>query len=165
MKQQHKSNISENIKHNDLAELVKTTFSVDEYKSKLGEDDNVIVCAFVVMDIEPAQELSQFLETGHEALDIDVSTGPNEDGHYTVYVEIDRDSKAFSRIDAIIEDVKRADNNFSSPTFTSYENKSPQEWNEQNFSNSVITSSYDYVLKHNPEAQQIKERINFLQKY
>ena len=85
MKQQY--NLKENIKHNDLAELINTTFSVDQYKSKLGEDENIIVIAFVVMDLDPAQELSQFLETGHDAFDIDVSTGPNEDGHYSVYVE------------------------------------------------------------------------------
>ena len=60
--QQHKSNISENIKHNDLAGLINATFSIDQYKSKLGNDENVIVIAFIVMDIEPAQELSQFLE-------------------------------------------------------------------------------------------------------
>ena len=48
MKQQY--NLKENIKHNDLAELVNTTFSVDQYKSKLGEDENIIVIAFVVMD-------------------------------------------------------------------------------------------------------------------
>lgn len=163
MKQQY--NLKENIKHNDLAELINTTFSVDQYKSKLGEDENIIVIAFVVMDLDPAQELSQFLETGHDAFDIDVSTGPNEDGHYSVYVEIERDSKAFTRIDDIVKDIERADNNFKSPTFTSYENKAPQPWNEENFNNSVITSSYDYVLKHNPEAQEIKERINFLKKY
>ncbi len=159
------SNLNENIKHNDLSELVNPIISVDQYKSKLGEDENIIVIAFVVMDMEPAQELSQFLETGHDAFDIDVSTGPNKDGHYTVYVEIERNSSSFETINNIVKDVERADNSFMDIKFTSYENKAPQSWSEDNFNNSVITSSYDYVLKHNPEAKQISERINFLKKY
>ncbi len=165
MMQQHKSNISENIKHNDLAGLVNPTFSVDQYKSKLGDDENVIVVAFVVMDLEPAQELSQFLETGHDVIDIDVSTGPNEDGHYSVFVEINRDSKAFECLDAIVKDVQRSNTELTNPQFTSYEDKSPRDWNEENFTNNVIIDSYSYVLKHNPEAKQIKERIDFLRKY
>ena len=165
MMQQHKSNISENIKHNDLAGLVKQVFSVDQYKSKLGEDENVIVIAFIVMDQEPAQELSQFLETGHDVLDIDVSTGPNEDGHYSVFVEIERDTKSFEKINVIINDVKRADTEITNPQFTSYEDKSPRNWNEENYTKNVINNSYDYVLKHNPEAKAISERINFLKKY
>ena len=159
------SNLKENIHHNDLSDLVNTTISVDQYKSKLGEDENIVVVAFVVMDIEPAQELSQFLETGHEAFDIDVSTGPNADGHYSVYVEIERNSSSFETINNIVKDVSRADNSFTDIKFTSYENKAPQSWNEENFNNSIITSSYDYVMKHNPEAKQISERINFLRKY
>jgi len=159
------SNLKENISHNDLSNLVNSTISVDQYKSKLGEDENIIVIAFIVMDIEPAQELSQFLETGHDTFDIDVSTGPNADGHYSVYVEINRDSNAWDSINNIVKDVERADNNFTDVKFTSYENKAPQSWNEENFNNSIITSSYDYVMKHNPEAKQISERINFLRKY
>ena len=159
------SNLKENISHNDLSNLVNTTISVDQYKSKLGEDENIIVIAFIVMDIEPAQELSQFLETGHDTFDIDVSTGPNTDGHYSVYVEINRDSNAWNSINNIVKDVSRADNSFTDIKFTSYENKAPQSWNEENFNNSIITSSYDYVMKHNPEAKAISERINFLKKY
>lgn len=164
-KTMQQSNLKENIHHNDLSDLVNTTISVDQYKSKLGEDENIVVVAFVVMDIEPAQELSQFLETGHEAFDIDVSTGPNADGHYSVYVEIERNSSSFETINNIVKDVSRADNSFTDIKFTSYENKAPQSWNEENFNNSIITSSYDYVMKHNPEAKQISERINFLKKY
>ena len=163
--QQHKSNISENIKHNDLAGLINATFSIDQYKSKLGNDENVIVIAFIVMDIEPAQELSQFLETGHDVIDIDVSTGPNEDGHYSVYVEIERDSQAFKKVNEIIADVRRADTELTKLQFTSYEDKSPRDWNEDNCIKNVITDSYTYVMKHNPEAKAISERINFLKKY
>lgn len=160
-----KKAVTENISHNDLSNLVNTTFSVDQFKSKLGDDENIIVISFVVMDIEPAQELSQFLETGHDTFDIDVSTGPNKDGHYSVYVEINRDSNAWNSINNIVKDVQRADNSFTDVKFTSYETKVPQAWSEELFNASVITSSYDYVLKHNPEAKAISERINFLKKY
>ena len=49
--------------------------------------------------------------------------------------------------------------------FASYEQKQPQSFNQENFNNSVISSSYDYVLQHNPEAKAIAERMKFLNSY
>jgi len=160
-----KKPVTENIKHNDLVSLISTTFSIDQFKSKLGSDENVIVVAFKVLDQDPASDLSQFLETGHDVLDIDISTGPDEEGKYSVFVELERDSAAFEKIDAIIADVIRADNEFDNPRFTSYEVKVPKQWSKENFELGVISNSYDYVIKHNPGAKEIKERIKFLNDY
>lgn len=48
------------IQHNDLVDLINTTFSIDQYKSKVGKDENVVVVAFSVSDKQPADDLSQF---------------------------------------------------------------------------------------------------------
>ena len=78
------------IQNNDLIDLIKSTFSVDQYKSKIGDDKNVVVLAFEVKDADPAKDLSQFIETGHDCIDVDVSPGPDKDGNYKVFVELER---------------------------------------------------------------------------
>lgn len=164
---QTQEQVNENIKHNDLVDLISDTFSVDQYKSKLGNDENIVVVAFEIADADPAQDLSQFLETGHDAIDVDITPGPDADGRYKVFVEIERNSKLYDNVEKLVNDVKRVDNSLENKEifFTSYEHKEPQPWNKENFDASVITSSYDYVIKHKPEAAQIAERIKFLNKY
>lgn len=159
------SPINEGVEHNGLRDLVKTQISIDQYKSKVGKDENIIVVAFSVLDKDPAGDLSQFLETGVDAYDVDVSNGPDEEGYYSVFLEIDRNSKAWDTVSDIVKQVKNLDNNFEDVTFVSYENKTPQPLTQENFENSVIISSYDYVMKHNPDAKEINERIKFLKDY
>lgn len=159
--------IKESIKSNDLRALVSPLVSIDQYKSKVGEDKNVVVLAFKVQDKDPAQDLSQFIESGYvnKVVDVDVSTGPDKDGKYTVYVETTRNSDLYNTVGSILSDIQHVDEDVQKWMFTSYEDKSPREFTEENFSNSVICSSYDYVMKHNPEAKQVSERMKFLNDY
>ena len=54
--------INEGLKAGDLKDLVSKRFEVDKYKSKMGEDKNVCVLAFVVHGSEPAKDLERFAE-------------------------------------------------------------------------------------------------------
>jgi hypothetical protein len=153
------------IQNNDLIDLVQSTFSVDQYKSKIGDDKNVVVLAFEVKDADPAKDLSQFIETGHDCIDVDVSPGPDKDGNYKVFVELQRNSKLFDSIDNILKDITRVDESANSFMFNAYKSDMPSNWNRQNFESSVYSSSYDYEMATNPEAQEISERIKFLNKY
>ena len=153
------------IQNNDLIDLIQSTFSVDQYKSKIGDDKNVVVLAFEVKDADPAKDLSQFIETGHDCIDVDVSPGPDKDGNYKVFVELQRNSKLFDAIDNILTDITRIDESANNFMFNAYKSDMPSNWNRQNFESSVYSSSYDYEMATNPEAQEISERIKFLNKY
>ena len=153
------------IQHNDLVNLIEPVISIDQFKSKVGDDKNIVVLAFDVKDAEPAKDLSQFIETGHDTIDVDVSPGPNKDGFYKVFVELERNSKLFSNIDTILKDVKRVDNDISTFTFNAYKQDAPLDWNEGNFKTAVYSSSYDYTIATNPEAHVIAERMKFLNSY
>ncbi len=153
------------MQNNDLKDHVLATVSIDQFKSKLGKDENVVVVAIQVKDAEPAKDLSLFIEKGHDVVDVDTSPGPDDEGYYKVFVEISRDQKLYTNIEKILNDVKRADNSVDTIMFTSYNVKDPQPFNKENFSSSVIESSYDYTIATNPEAQAISERIKFLNSY
>jgi len=96
------------INFNDLENYVNSIFSIDGYKSKMGNDKEIAVIAFEVKDKDPAQDLMNFIEKGYPfVLDSDVSTGENYKGNYQVFVEIERDRKLPIRIDTILEDVSK----------------------------------------------------------
>lgn len=83
--------LNEGLKVGDLKDLVSPILSIDEFESKI--DPDAIVVAFITLSsIEtPAEDLSEFIETGkNEVLDTDVSPGPNSDGHYVLFVEFER---------------------------------------------------------------------------
>lgn len=157
--------INEAIQNNDLADLISAVVSIDQYKSKVGDDKEVVVVAFRIKDKDPAADLSQFLETGHSALDVDISPGPDVDGMYTVFLELERGAELYEKIDAILRDVQRVDNTIQNWQFNSYESDSVQPWSKEAFDQNVISNSYDYVIKHDENAKAISERIKFLNKY
>jgi len=166
--QSYQTNINEAVHHNDLRGLVSNVVSVDQYKSKIGEDKNIVVVAFEVDNKDAAADLSQFVETGHkDAIDVDVSVGASPDGKYTVFAEFNRGSFLFNLINAMLVDIQNIDADIEKWSFVAYKDESvlPQDWNEANFKNTVKTSSYEYVIAHDENAKAISERINFLNNY
>ena len=73
----------------DLRSLVYDIFEIDSFKSKMGEDKDIVVLSFSVKSQEPANDLMNFLEKGYPfVLDADVTSGEQPDGTYKVFVEM-----------------------------------------------------------------------------
>jgi hypothetical protein len=87
----YKRNLSEGLRSGDLVDYVSETFGVDRYKSKMGEDRDIVVLSFRVREKYPAIDLMEFIEKGYDfILDADVSAGEENDGQYQVFVELQR---------------------------------------------------------------------------
>ena len=100
--------LSESLQANDLRELVKNVFEVDNFKSKIGRDEDVVTLSFTVDQEDPAKDLEHFFEMGYSfILDADCSSGETDDGTYKVYVEIERTRHIADQIMEIIEGVKK----------------------------------------------------------
>lgn len=83
--------LNEGLRSQDLKDFVSDLFTVDQYKSKMGEDRDVVVLGFRVTEKHPASDLMEFLERGYKfILDADMSAGEEHDGQYQVFVEIER---------------------------------------------------------------------------
>lgn len=99
--------LNEGLRSGDLEHLVLPLLSIDEYKSKLGNDDQVIVVGFFVEDDDPAHDLSRFIEMGaNNILDSEPSPAPNEDGYYIVFIECTRDSNFPTTLLDILAEIK-----------------------------------------------------------
>lgn len=93
---------------NDLRSLVYDVFEIDSYKSKMGEDKDIVVLSFSVKSQEPANDLMNFLEKGYPfVLDSDVTSGEQPDGTYKVFVEMERGRDIPDQITEIVDGVKK----------------------------------------------------------
>lgn len=103
---QEHQDLFEGLEQGDLARLVHPKVHIDEFKSKMGDDADILVISFKVADKNPANDLMNFIERGYDwVLDADVSTGELEDGEYLVFVEMERTPKAAEQIVTLVDDI------------------------------------------------------------
>lgn len=102
--------LTEGLLAHDLDYLIMPLISIDEYQSKI-DDRKAIVVGIYVTDIDPAEELSSFIEKGVvPVLDTEVSPAPTEDGYYVVFVELDRNERFVKRILNIADSIANLTN-------------------------------------------------------
>jgi hypothetical protein len=96
----------ESLGFKDLDGLLKPTIHVDEFSSKMGDDDDIIVISFFVRDQQAARDLMMWFEKGYDfVLDADRSPGEIRPGRYLVYVEIRRRSTAGGNVEQLLDDL------------------------------------------------------------
>jgi len=96
----------ESLGFKDMDGLLKPTIHVDEFSSKMGDDDDVIVISFFVRDPQAAKDLMMWFEKGYDfVLDADRSPGEIRPGRYLVYVEIRRRSTAGGNVEQLLDDL------------------------------------------------------------
>jgi hypothetical protein len=98
--------LSENLNFKDLDGLMKSTIHVDEFSSKMGDDDDIIVISFFLRDNEAAKDLMSWFEKGYDfVLDADRSPGEIKPNRYLVYVELRRRSTAGAQVEELLNDL------------------------------------------------------------
>ncbi len=135
----------------DLNAMIKSRITVDEYKSKMGDDEDMIVVAFQAMDREPAWDLMNFLEKGYPfILDADVSPGEMEDGLYIIFVEFERTEKFPEQLLKVVEDVMKLTEHkkLTDWSFKYYKYSKALELTEENLRKMPLNSR-DYLAKIN----------------
>jgi hypothetical protein len=99
--------LNESLHSGDLRDLVKKVFEIDNFKSKIGNDEDIVVLSFTVEYEDPAKDLENFIEMGYNfVLDADVTPGEMDDGKYRVYVELERSRKSGEHIFELIEGIQ-----------------------------------------------------------
>ena len=57
MHNKNSNNLFESLEYKDMEGLMKPTIHVDEFSSKMGDDDDIIVISFFVRDAQAAKDL------------------------------------------------------------------------------------------------------------
>lgn len=81
--------LTEGLFKDDLAGLILPLVSINEYESKVEKD--AVVLTFFSKNPDAADDLSVFIEKSSipEILDAEVSSAPDENGDYLVFVELE----------------------------------------------------------------------------
>lgn len=96
------------LKASDLRDLVYNIFEIDSFKSKMGDDKDIVTLSFSVKEQAAAEDLMNFLEKGYDfVLDADVTKGEQSDGTYKVFVELERDREAVDNIMELADGVQK----------------------------------------------------------
>ena len=138
--------INESLRANDLRGFVKKIIEIDAFKSKIGDDEDIITISFTVDQEDPAKDLENFIEMGFEfVLDADVSPGELDDGTYRVYVELERSRHAAEQIIEILDGVKKITGieNFK---FRYFKNFRSQEATEENLKVAIPLDKNSYEI-------------------
>lgn len=101
--------LTEGLRQNDLVDTISDRIHIDEYKSKMGRDEDIVVVSFKSYSKEPGLDLADFFEKSYDfVLDADVSSGEIGDGDYLVFVELERSPKVIEQILKMVEESTNA---------------------------------------------------------
>jgi hypothetical protein len=138
--------INESLRANDLRGFIKKIIEVDAFKSKIGDDEDIVTISFTVDQEDPAKDLENFIEMGFDfVLDADVSPGELDDGTYKVYVELERSRHVPEQIREILDGVEKISgiDNFK---FRYFKNFKSQEATEDNLAAAIPLDKNSYDI-------------------
>ena len=146
---QHKLPLSEGLEQGDLDRLVHNKLHVDEFKSKMGSDADIIVLSFKVDGKEPARDLMNFIERGYDwILDADISSGELEDGQYLVFAELERDPASAKYIYQLMSDIMNlTDTDLSDWKFQYRKNSREHDITSDNIADTIPMTPESYRSK------------------
>ena len=156
-KQQHQQ-LNEGLRPMDLSEMVLDTFGVDTFRSKMGEDRDVCVLSFKLKDRSPAKDLMEFIEKSYEfVLDADVSSGEDNKGQYSVFVELSRTPQLAEQIKDITYGVKKL-TGIEEFKFKYHKDTETVTVTEDNLKSKIPLSANDYdSFLHGVQVESVKK--------
>lgn len=143
---QYNRSLSEGLERGDLGRLIHNKLHIDEFKSKMGSDADIIVLSFKVDGKEPGLDLMNFIERGYDwILDSDVSSGELDDGQYLVFAELERDPAAAQHIYQLLSDIMNlTDTDLSDWKFQYRKNSREHDITEDNISTVIPLTPQAY---------------------
>ena len=148
--------LSESLSFKDMEGLVKPTIHVDEFSSKMGDDDDIIVVSFFVRDGSAAKDLMAWFEKGYDfVLDADKSPGEIKPNRYLVYVELRRRSTAGQHVETLIKDLDTL-TEYEPDDWTMHYKGESQPFSRDTFDNTVPLSPKAYRERYEKDLNEVR---------
>lgn len=140
------------LKINDLRDLVRTKLHIDEFESKMGKDDDIVVISFKLKYRDPAIDLVNYLEKGYDwVLDADVSTGTVSDGSWIVFIEASRRPSISTKLYDLLDDLKSLTGNDPDSYVYRYKNDTDyRAFSVEDFEKIVPLTPREYRRRNRP---------------
>lgn len=146
-------NIFENIDHGDMENILLPKVTVDEYKSRVGKDKDIVTLAFTVKSEQAGKDLTSWFERGYDfVLDAKVSDGEISPGKYLVFVEMNRRRSVPERIIKLLSDL-RVLSKLKLNDWTIIVDEEDYEADEEVLEQVIITSPHEYMISKEKEKE------------
>jgi len=150
--------VFESLEYKDLEGMMKPTIHIDEFSSKMGDDDDIITLSFFVRSEQAAKDLMNWFEKGYDfVLDADRSPGEIKPNRYLVYVELRRRSNAGANVEMLIEDLGTL-TEFSTDDWTMHYRDQEIPFSRDAFDSTVPLSPKAYRDKYETELNEWRTR-------
>lgn len=147
----------ESLEFKDLEGMMKPTIHVDEFSSKMGDDDDIIVISFFVRDQQAAKDLMSWFEKGYDfVLDADRSPGEIKPGRYLVYVEIRRRSTAGGHVEMLLNDLNTLTEFEDSSDWTMHYKGKDYDFNVETFDRVVPLTPKEYRKRVDGDLNEVR---------
>jgi hypothetical protein len=149
--------LSESLSFKDMEGLLKPTIHVDEFSSKMGDDDDIIVVSFFIRDPQAAKDLMSWFEKGYDfVLDADRSPGEIKPGRYLVYVEIRRRGTAGANVEQLLNDLNTLTEFEDSSAWTMHYKNKEIPFTRDSFDATVPLSPKDYRARYEKDLNEMR---------
>lgn len=148
--------LNEGLQYKDLEGMLKPTIHIDEFASKMGDDDNIVVVSFYVRDSNAAQDLVNWFEKGYDfVVDADRSPGEIKPNRYLVYIEMYRRNKTANNIAELLDDLTTLTEFASSDWIMKYQDHS-MPFTIESFNGRVPTTPAEYRQRKEKELNEMR---------
>ena len=144
---------NEGLEQGDLRRLIHDELHIDEFKSKLGRDEDVIVTSFKLKGKEPTKDLMNFCEKGYTwVLDADVSSGEMDDGDFILFLECERNGHYPANLMQLMYDLMNlTEQDLGDWRFCYHKSRDEHELTAENLEQLVPLSTSAYAKKFGKE--------------
>jgi hypothetical protein len=137
------------LREKDLKHMLHNVFEIDSFKSKMGDDEDIVTLSFSLRDKAPADDLVKFLEGGYSfILDADATAGEQSDGSYKVFVELERNRHVHEHIYEVLDGVKKI-SGIDDLKFRYYKNFKSKDATMENLDTHIPKDPNNYGMTRN----------------
>ena len=137
--------------------MMKPTMHVDEFSSKMGDNDDIIVISFFVRDQKAAKDLMSWFEKGYDfVIDSDCSPGEIKPNRYLVYVEIRRRSTAGANVEQLLDDLNTLTEWEDSSAWTMHYRDKEMPFSRDVFDSTVPLSPSAYRERYEKDLNEMR---------
>ena len=150
-------NLNEGLNHKDMVGLIKPTVHIDEFVSKMGNDDDIATVSFYTKNSKVADDLVEWFEKGYDfVLDADRSPGEIKPNRYLVYVEIKRRTSLPEQIQELVKDLTSLTEHKESDWTVKYDN-SEMDFDIDYLTSRLLLSPREYRINKEADLNTMRE--------
>lgn len=147
----------ESLEYKDMVGMMKPQIHVDEFTSKMGDDEDIVVISFFVRDRQAAEDLVVWFEKGYEwILDSDRSPGEIRPGRYLVFIEARRRRRLAQQLQELLEDLDTL-TEYKIQDWKMHVNDQLVPWSTDTFRELVPLSPQQYRERQDQRQQDLNE--------